>query len=185
MKRAKVVEEKSGHFRSYKYNIVPLSFPGSSEAILELPEVLYFVCFHCFYSLWNSTAIYDHICAVNGADKNCYWCNTEHRWSSKATHVFSAQGRKIYPGFTWLAFPSIWISGKWLLAHIYVLILYEVMECYYIQSYWCNGVMLGKHIWLFYDSFCRIRMWKIREKTWFYCLQILAQGLQDRKGFLW
>jgi callose synthase len=41
MKRAKVVEEKSGHFRSYKYNIVPLSFPASSEAVLELPEVSY------------------------------------------------------------------------------------------------------------------------------------------------
>ena len=145
MKRAKVVEEKSGHFRSYKYNIVPLSFPGSSEAILELPEVLYFVCFHCFYSLWNSTAIYDHIYAVNGADKKCYWCNTEHRWSSKATHVFSAQGRKIYPGFTWLAFPSIWISGKWLLAHLCSdivwgdgMLLYPVLLvqwCYAWQTY--------------------------------------------------
>jgi len=39
MKRAKVVEEKSGHFRSYRYNILPLSFPGSSEAVLELPEI--------------------------------------------------------------------------------------------------------------------------------------------------
>ncbi|KAM0833601.1 hypothetical protein ACQ4PT_064158 [Festuca glaucescens] len=39
MKCAKVVEEKSGHFRSYKYNIVPLNFPGSSEAVLELPEI--------------------------------------------------------------------------------------------------------------------------------------------------
>jgi callose synthase len=41
MKCAKVVEEKSGHFRSYKYNIVPLNFPGSYEAVLELPEVSY------------------------------------------------------------------------------------------------------------------------------------------------
>lgn len=41
MKRAKVVEEKSAHFKSYKYNIVPLNFPGSAEAVVELPEVSY------------------------------------------------------------------------------------------------------------------------------------------------
>lgn len=39
MKRAKVVEEKSAHFKSYKYNIVPLNFPGSAEAVVELPEI--------------------------------------------------------------------------------------------------------------------------------------------------
>jgi callose synthase len=37
MKSAKVVEKKSGHFTSYKYNIAPLNFPGPSEAVLELP----------------------------------------------------------------------------------------------------------------------------------------------------
>ncbi|KAF7071133.1 hypothetical protein CFC21_076535 [Triticum aestivum] len=39
MKRAKVVEEKSAHFKSYKYNIVPLNFPGSAEPVVELPEI--------------------------------------------------------------------------------------------------------------------------------------------------
>ncbi|KAL5227560.1 hypothetical protein ABZP36_015825 [Zizania latifolia] len=39
MKIAKVVEEKSIHFKNYKYNIIPLNFPGSSEAIVELPEI--------------------------------------------------------------------------------------------------------------------------------------------------
>ncbi|KAM0855380.1 hypothetical protein ACQ4PT_049812 [Festuca glaucescens] len=49
MKCAKVVEEKSGHFRSYKYNIVPLNFPGSSEAVLELPEMVFqsHTCLQC------------------------------------------------------------------------------------------------------------------------------------------
>ncbi|KAF2950556.1 callose synthase 7 [Oryza sativa Japonica Group] len=39
MKIAKVIEEKSVHFKNYKYNIIPLNFPGSSEAIVELHEI--------------------------------------------------------------------------------------------------------------------------------------------------
>uniref|UniRef100_A0A0D9V1R7 1,3-beta-glucan synthase n=1 Tax=Leersia perrieri TaxID=77586 RepID=A0A0D9V1R7_9ORYZ len=39
MKFAKVVEEKSVHFKNYKYNIIPLNFPGSSEAVLELRQI--------------------------------------------------------------------------------------------------------------------------------------------------
>jgi callose synthase len=55
MKCAKVVEEKSGHFRSYKYNIVPLNFPGSYEAVLELPEVSYilFAVFILFMKIYS------------------------------------------------------------------------------------------------------------------------------------
>jgi callose synthase len=34
-----MVEKKGRHFKDYKYNIIPLNFPGSSEAIVELPEV--------------------------------------------------------------------------------------------------------------------------------------------------
>jgi callose synthase len=33
-----MVEKKGRHFKDYKYNIIPLNFPGSSEAIVELPE---------------------------------------------------------------------------------------------------------------------------------------------------
>ncbi|TVU33970.1 hypothetical protein EJB05_15789 [Eragrostis curvula] len=36
---AKMVEQKGRHFKNYKYNIIPLNFPGSSEAIVELPEI--------------------------------------------------------------------------------------------------------------------------------------------------
>uniref|UniRef100_A0A0E0JJS1 1,3-beta-glucan synthase n=1 Tax=Oryza punctata TaxID=4537 RepID=A0A0E0JJS1_ORYPU len=39
MKIAKVVEKNSVHFKNYKYNIIPLNFPGSSEAIMELREI--------------------------------------------------------------------------------------------------------------------------------------------------
>jgi len=38
---AEMIEEKGHHFKNYKYNIIPLNFPGSSEAIVELPEVLH------------------------------------------------------------------------------------------------------------------------------------------------
>jgi callose synthase len=34
-----MVEENGRHFKNYKYNIIPLNFPGSSEEIMELPEV--------------------------------------------------------------------------------------------------------------------------------------------------
>lgn len=70
MKRAKVVEEKSAHFKSYKYNIVPLNFPGSAEAVVELPEI---------------KSAMDAIRNIDGLPK---------------PHVFNAQGRKIYLGFT-------------------------------------------------------------------------------------
>ncbi|PUZ56354.1 hypothetical protein GQ55_5G289200 [Panicum hallii var. hallii] len=36
---AEMIEEKGRHFKNYKYNIIPLNFPGSSEAIVELPEI--------------------------------------------------------------------------------------------------------------------------------------------------
>ncbi|KAG2598189.1 hypothetical protein PVAP13_5KG302007 [Panicum virgatum] len=36
---AEMIEEKGHHFKNYKYNIIPLNFPGSSEAIVELPEI--------------------------------------------------------------------------------------------------------------------------------------------------
>ena len=38
---AEMIEEKGHHFKNYKYNIIPINFPGSSEAIVELPEVLH------------------------------------------------------------------------------------------------------------------------------------------------
>ncbi|ONM41651.1 Callose synthase 7 [Zea mays] len=36
---ADMVEENGRHFKNYKYNIIPLNFPGSSEEIMELPEI--------------------------------------------------------------------------------------------------------------------------------------------------
>ncbi|CAL4963325.1 unnamed protein product [Urochloa decumbens] len=36
---AEMIEEKACHFKNYKYNIIPLNFPGSSEATVELPEI--------------------------------------------------------------------------------------------------------------------------------------------------
>ncbi|RLM91252.1 hypothetical protein C2845_PM08G15540 [Panicum miliaceum] len=36
---AEMIEDKGRHFKNYKYNIIPLNFPGSSEAIVELPEI--------------------------------------------------------------------------------------------------------------------------------------------------
>ncbi|KAL6607954.1 hypothetical protein ACP70R_041017 [Stipagrostis hirtigluma subsp. patula] len=36
---AEMIEEEGHHFKNYKYNIIPLNFPGSSEAILELSEI--------------------------------------------------------------------------------------------------------------------------------------------------
>lgn len=36
-----IIEENGFHFKNYKYNIIPLNFPGPSEAIVELPEVLH------------------------------------------------------------------------------------------------------------------------------------------------
>lgn len=37
-----MIDKKGFHFKNYKYNIIPLNFPGPSEAIVELPEVLHF-----------------------------------------------------------------------------------------------------------------------------------------------
>nr|CAB3477289.1 unnamed protein product [Digitaria exilis] len=34
-----IIEENGFHFKNYKYNIIPLNFPGPSEAIVELPEI--------------------------------------------------------------------------------------------------------------------------------------------------
>lgn len=80
MKIAKVIEEKSVHFKNYKYNIIPLNFPGSSEAIVELHEVSYnsshlclTTCSHYFY-LYIKPFINDGILDVNDIDKRCYWC---------------------------------------------------------------------------------------------------------------